>query len=112
MLRSVVAGFHDLLTPTHNTTIAAGYELAQLLVRHDNMEEANSILEWIGSSCVEKYGLRNERTIVHYIKVVDLLRSWSRDEDAKVLIHKIANLWTTNDSSTIPRIPGRYPGSK
>ncbi|KAH7325776.1 hypothetical protein B0I35DRAFT_118596 [Stachybotrys elegans] len=96
-LRSVVEGFQHLLAPTHDLTIQSGYELAQLLGGHDGMDEASSILEWLGLNLVKKYGIRHEKALNHYFKVVYLLRTWSRDEDANLLTYKISQLWDERD---------------
>lgn len=105
-LRVVVSGFETLLSPTHQLTVETSYELAELLGSHDNMGEANALLDWLGSELVYGHGLRSERTILHYVKVVKLLRSWSRDEDARLLIYKIADVWDRGHPCPAPKIPG------
>ncbi|KAI3319971.1 hypothetical protein HD806DRAFT_538538 [Xylariaceae sp. AK1471] len=74
------------------------------------MDEANAILSWMSSTCVKKYGLHSEMTVMHYVKVVDLLRSWSRGEDAQLLMYKIAELWPQPDTDDVPTIPGSPSG--
>ncbi|KAI8625309.1 hypothetical protein F5Y19DRAFT_489801 [Xylariaceae sp. FL1651] len=104
-LRFVVAGLNSLLAPTHDATKAAAYDLARILGGNNDMDEANSILSWMNSTSVKKYGLRSKQTVIHYIKVIDLLRSWSRDEDPELLLYKIAELWTQDDADAVPAIP-------
>lgn len=105
-LRVVISGFERLLSSTHPLTVQSSYELAELLGQHVDMVEANSLLDWLGSELVSKHGLQSERTILHYLKVVQLLRSWSRDKDARLLAHKIAEIWDTDHPSAAPTIPG------
>lgn len=110
-LRMAIAGFQNLLSPTHDITEAAAFELAQILGSSDGMEEANSIMTWLTSNYTKKYGLRNEKTIILYVKIVELLRSWSRDEDAQLLIYKVSEVWKdTNNSEFAPTIPGTSTG--
>lgn len=106
-LRTAIAGFQNLLSPTHDLTETAAFELAQILGNNDGMEEADSIMTWLSSNSIKKHGLHSEKTITLYVKIVELLRSWSRDEDAQLLMYKISEVWgSTNDSTlalTIPR---------
>jgi len=109
-LRTTLERFQELLSPTHDFTLEVAYDLARLLGVHNNMEEASAVLDWLGSSLVKKHGIHDEKTIVHYIKVVALLRLWSRDEDAELLVYKIANVWEGDESQTsAPTIPGALP---
>ena len=110
-LRTAIAGFQNLLSPTHDLTEAAAFELARILGSSDGMEEANSIMTWLSSNYAKKYGLRNEKTITLYVKIVELLRSWSRDDDARLLIYKIIETWEdTDDPASAPAIPGTSIG--
>lgn len=109
-LRVVVSGLETVLSSTHNLTMEASYELAELLGNNDNMGEANSLLDWLGSELASAYGLRSQRTILHYVKVLELLRSWSREEDAKLLLYKIADGCAAEHPSSAPKIPGALPG--
>lgn len=105
-LRVVISGFERSLSSTHPLTVQTSYELAELLGDHDDMIEATSLLDWLSSELVSKHGLQSERTILHYLRVVQLLRSWSRDQDARLLVHKIAEIWDTDHPSSAPTIPG------
>lgn len=109
-LRVVISGFGTLLSPTHHLTVDATHELAELLGSHNNMGEASSLLDWLGSEIVSGHGLRSERAILHYVKVVKLLRSWSRDEDARLLLCKIADVWNKDLPCPAPKIPGSLAG--
>ncbi|RYP73908.1 hypothetical protein DL771_003350 [Monosporascus sp. 5C6A] len=110
-LRTAIAGFQNLLSPTHDLTEAAAFELAQILGNSEDMEEANAIMTWLASNSTKKYGLRSEKTITLYVKIVELLRSWSREEDAQLLMYKIAEAWEDADNSTLaPAIPGASKG--
>ncbi|KEY64660.1 hypothetical protein S7711_02860 [Stachybotrys chartarum IBT 7711] len=111
-LRGVVNGFQALLAPTHDFTIQSGYQLVQLLGEHDGMSEAISILEWLGSSLVSKHGLHHDEVLKHYLKVIFLLRTWSREEDAKLLTYKLSELWFDDnpDLESGLKIPGTASG--
>lgn len=110
-LRVVVSGFETLLYSTHQLTLEASYELAELLGGHENTGEASSLLDWLSSELVFAHGLRSERAILHYVKVVKLLRSWSRDEDASLLLCKITDGWNKEYPCPAPNIPGSLAGN-
>ncbi|RYP55209.1 hypothetical protein DL768_000203 [Monosporascus sp. mg162] len=99
-LRTAIAGFQNLLSPTHDLTEAAAFELARILGHSEDMEEANAIMTWLASNSTEKYGLHSEKTITLYVKIVELLRSWPREEDAQLLMYKIAEAWEDTDNLT------------
>ncbi|KAI1127959.1 hypothetical protein F5Y10DRAFT_292503 [Nemania abortiva] len=105
-LRAVVAGLESLLTPTHDVTKAAAYDLARILGHNNNMDEANAVLNWMNSKYVEKYGLYSNVTLTHYAKIVGLLQSWSREEDAQLLLYKVAELLTLGATDDVPIVPG------
>ncbi|KAI0097475.1 hypothetical protein GGR51DRAFT_578148 [Nemania sp. FL0031] len=90
-LRVVVAGLESLLTPTHDITKAAAYDLARILGHNNSMDEANAVLNWMNSKSVEKYGLGSSMTVIHYAKVVGLL---------------LAELLTQGANSDAPAVPG------
>jgi hypothetical protein len=109
-LRMTLSRFQEMLSPTHDFTLEVAYDLVRLLGVHSDMDEANAILDWLGSSLVKKHGIHDEKTIAHYIKVVSLLRLWSRDEDAELLVYKIANVWENGkEEISAPTIPGAFP---
>ncbi len=110
-LRNVVDGFQYLLTPTHGLTVTASYEFAETLGNNNDMEEANRVLDWLGQNLIKKHGLHHVSSINHYVKVVDLLRAWSRDEDAKLLLFRIAHAWNNDDGTAESHSQLRIPGA-
>ncbi|KAK5633983.1 hypothetical protein RRF57_009697 [Xylaria bambusicola] len=105
-LRTVVMGLQYLLAPTHEYTAVATYDLAKILGDNNEMNEADAVLNWINRSIVKKYGLRSEVAVMHYLKVVELLRSWLREEDAELLMYKVAELWNQQNTDEVPTMPG------
>ncbi|KAF9767433.1 hypothetical protein IL306_000020 [Fusarium sp. DS 682] len=87
--RDAVSGFRFKLSPTHDETLRAAYLYACFYAKCSQMDRADAVLNWMSDHHVEKWGSRHENTYLHYARMVELLRSWGRQEDAELLIYKL-----------------------
>ncbi|KAH0541616.1 hypothetical protein FGG08_003906 [Glutinoglossum americanum] len=97
-LREVLAGFENLLSPTHEDTNAVAYELATLYAGHDRMNDADLVLNWMGENHVERWGPNHRKTQTHFLRVVDLFNSWSRSNDAMTFLYRVLDALDKHDS--------------
>jgi tetratricopeptide (TPR) repeat protein len=86
--REALAAFEHLLSPTHEDTKTAAYSLAAFYARNGRMQEANNVLDWMSERHVERWGVKSKPTIDHVLRVVDLLNSWLRPQDAHAFLEK------------------------
>lgn len=92
--RDALAAFEHLLSPTHEDTKTAAYSLAAFYARRGRMQEANNILDWMSEKHIERWGLRSKPTTDHVLRVVELLNSWLRPQDALAFLEKAKDyLW-------------------
>lgn len=87
--RETLLGFRHLLSPTHDETLRAGYHLASFYANIGRMETADLVLSWMTSTHIKEWGTKHDKTMLHYVRVVDLLQSWNRSEQAEITIHKL-----------------------
>ncbi|KAJ3538030.1 hypothetical protein NM208_g6082 [Fusarium decemcellulare] len=87
--RDAVSGFRFLLSPTHDETLRAAYLYASFYANCAEMEKADAVLSWMSEKHVERWGSAHEKTYLHYARMVELLRSWGRQERAEVLVYKL-----------------------
>lgn len=86
--REALAAFEHLLSPTHENTRTAAYSLAAFYARCGHMQEANNVLDWMSERHVERWGVKSKPTIDHVLRVVNLLNSWLRPQDAHAFLEK------------------------
>ncbi|KAK8043848.1 hypothetical protein PG994_012686 [Apiospora phragmitis] len=55
MFRDGLVGFRRLLTPTHDETLRAGYQLVSFYANLGKMGDADTVLDWMTSKHVEKW---------------------------------------------------------
>ncbi|RYP44819.1 hypothetical protein DL768_008751 [Monosporascus sp. mg162] len=110
LFASAIAGFRHLLSETHDLTVKAAYQLAAFYANHDRMADADKVLHWVSENHIEKWGVGNEQTLAHYLRVVLLLHTWNRDEHAEVLVFRITEALQDKDydGQSAPRIPGNH----
>jgi len=102
--RDALAGFENLLSPTHEETAIAAYLLASFFANHDRMNEADKVLDWLGGNYIRRWGLNHEKTISHLLRVIELLQAWERLDDAMLLLRRILDSWDDLDSDEGPKI--------
>lgn len=86
-------GYEVLLTPTHEDTVEVAYELAEFYARNDRMDDADSVIEWIGDKHLERWPPGHKKMRMHLIRVADMLHGWSRVDDAVSIISRAANMF-------------------
>lgn len=99
LFRDGLLGFRHLLTPTHSETLRAGYKLASFYANLGKMDDADTVLDWMTSKHIEKWGGGHEKTLIHHTRLVKLLRQWGRTECAEVVLFKLMD--DTNDLDDI-----------
>lgn len=87
--REALAGFENLLSPTHEDTNATAYQLATFYAKHNRMDDADLVLDWMAEKHMERWGLDRHETMTHFLRVAELFNSWSRNDDAKTLLYRV-----------------------
>ncbi|KAK7992944.1 hypothetical protein PG988_001738 [Apiospora saccharicola] len=107
------SGLQQLLTPTHEHTVDTAYLLTEALRRVHRVEEADSVLNWLGAQIARRLGLHSSHTVKHFIRVVDILRAWLRNEAADLMVWRLADILEDEDSGVddIPIICGTGDGT-
>ncbi|KAK8097412.1 hypothetical protein PG984_016551 [Apiospora sp. TS-2023a] len=99
MIRDGLLGFRHLLTPTHDETLQAGYQLASFYADTGHMNDADTVLDWMTAKHIEKWGGGHEKTLTHHTRLIKLLHQWGRAERAEVILFKLMD--DTNDLDDI-----------
>ncbi len=86
--RAALDGLQNVLTPTHEQTSTLAYHLASFYANHNRMNSAYEVLDWMCSKYIERWGIDHKKTVTHLLRVVDMLHSWSRSEDAITIIYQ------------------------
>jgi len=102
--RDALSGFQALLSPIHKETAVAAYQLASFFANQDRMKEADSVLDWLGGNYIRHRGLQHEKTLSHLLRVIELLQSWERRDDAMLLLCRVLDSWDDMDSDLGPEI--------
>lgn len=88
-----LGGFQGLLGPTHSETCMIAYEFAEFYAENDRMGDADRVLDWMGEKHLERWGIDHKNVRAHVIKVADMLQSWSRDDDAVLMLSRAADCY-------------------
>lgn len=104
--RDVVTGFASMLSPTHPETLRAGYLYASFYANCTELNRADAVLNWMSEKHVERWGSRHENTYLHYARMVELLRSWGRQERAELLVYKLLNGMNEDGDETFLNFSG------
>ncbi|KAF8858028.1 hypothetical protein BDZ45DRAFT_726328 [Acephala macrosclerotiorum] len=102
--RDALSGFEALLSPTHEETTIAAYQFASFLANQDRMKEADRVLDWLGGNYIRRWGLQHRKTVSHLLRVIELLQSWERRDDAMLLLSRVLDSWDDMDSDLGPEI--------
>ncbi|KAG5657349.1 hypothetical protein KAF25_005913 [Fusarium avenaceum] len=87
--RDAVSGFRFKLSPTHDETLRAAYLYTCFYANLNQMDKSDAILNWMSNHHVKKWGPRHDNAFLHYARMIELFRSWGRQEDAEVLVYKL-----------------------
>lgn len=86
--REALVGHEYLLSSTHENTIILAFRLANFYARRGRMNDADAVLDWLGKEHIRFYGVGDERTVAHVLRVVEFFHKWSRPEDAIILLNR------------------------
>lgn len=53
------------------------------------MNKADAVLNWMSNHHVKKWGPRHDNAYLHYARMIELYRTWGRQEDAELLVYKL-----------------------
>jgi hypothetical protein len=81
-------GHEYLLSSVHESTSTLAYDLASFYARCDRMHDAYAVLDWIVTEHLKSSVIGDKETAAHILRVVQLLHSWSRSEEAINLLNK------------------------
>ncbi|CAG7558994.1 unnamed protein product [Fusarium equiseti] len=87
--RDAVSGFRFRLSPTHNETLRAAYLYACFYAKSSEIEKADAVLNWMSTHHIQKWGPRHDNAYLHYARMIELFRSWGRQQDADILVYKL-----------------------
>jgi hypothetical protein len=102
--RDALSGLEALLPPVHEETTIAAYQLANFFANQDRMKEADRVLDHLGGNYIRRWGLQHANTISHLLRVIELLQSWERRDDAILLLSRVLDSWDDKDSDLGPEI--------
>lgn len=102
-LRRALCGYEHLLSPTHKTTGGQAYELANFYARYDRMTEADAVLNWLSRKYTERWGMTHMQTTDHYLRILEMLDSWNREDEALVLLHRLVDTYEDSDGRMFRR---------
>ena len=89
VFRNALAGYQNLLGPTHDGTSHVGYSLAAFYAKHNRIKDAHSVVNWMCDKFVKRWGICAEQTAKHVFRIAEMLRNWSLEDDAMVLIQQL-----------------------
>ena len=89
--REGLAVLEHLLSPIHEETNNVAYSLASFYARRGRMKDADAVLDWMNEKHTKELGVANELTVRHALRVVDLLNSWLRPQDALTFVSRTRN---------------------
>ena len=101
--RDALAGYEQILSPTHEKTTAVAYQLASVLAKSLRMTDAHEVLNEVSRNYAERWSEYSLEMARHYLQVVDLFDSWGRRDDAVVLVHRILDIYENGDLTQNPR---------
>lgn len=104
--KDALDGLQNLLSPTHEKTLAIAYQLAELYAQSDRMPLADQVFESISENLTQRWGLTHEKTLAHTLRVVELFSGWSRTADSMTLLHQFLDRWHLIDSKCSKTIDG------
>ncbi|KAL2209664.1 hypothetical protein CC79DRAFT_1382894 [Sarocladium strictum] len=110
--RDAVSGFRFLLSPTHTETLRAGYLYASFYANRGEMNRADAVLHWMSEKHIEKWGAKHEDTYLHYARMLELYRSWGRQEHAELLVHRILDDTQSKSGASLFSFVNARPGTQ
>ena len=93
MYREALAGFENILSPTHEHTNALAYQLASFYANCNRMDDADQVLNWIIESHVGRWGYDHENTMEQLLQVSRLYNGWFRNDEALSILYRVLDTW-------------------
>ena len=100
--RTALGGLQHLLSPTHEDTKKAAYELVSFYAQHDRMDDADAVLGWLCDKLIDRYGIEHKKTVEHLLYILELFDHWSRVNDAITLISRAFDAFEYSDGNRPP----------
>ena len=91
--REALAGFENILSPTHEHTNALAYQLASFYANYNRMDDADRVLNWIVEKHVGRWGVDHENTMKQFLHVSRLYNGWSRNDEALSILYRVLDSW-------------------
>ena len=93
MYREALAGFENILSPTHEHTNDLAYQLASFYANCNRMDDADQVLNWIIERHVERWGYDHENTMEQLLHVSRLYNGWFRNDEALSILYRVLDTW-------------------
>ena len=93
MYREALAGFENILSPTHEHTNALAYQLASFYANCNRMDDAEQVLNWIIERHVGRWGYDHENTMEQLLHISRLYNGWSRNDEALSILYRALDTW-------------------
>ncbi len=93
MYREALAGFENILSPTHEHTKALAYQLASFYANCNRMGDADQVLNWIIEKHVGRWGVNHENTMEQFLLISRLYNGWSRNDEALSILYRVLDAW-------------------
>ena len=101
MYREALAGFENILSPTHEHTNALAYQLASFYAKYNRMDDDDRVLNWIVEKHVGRWGVDHENTMKHFLHVSRLYNGWSRNDEALSILYRVLDSWDEQAWSSV-----------
>ena len=93
MYREALAGFENILSPTHEHTNALAYQLASFYANCNRMDDADQVLNWIIERHVGRWGYDRKNTMEQLLHISRLYNGWSRNDEALSILYRVLDTW-------------------
>jgi hypothetical protein len=97
-----LAGYRNLLSPTHDLIISTVYKVAHLHMKLHDTKAADQILESATEAHVREHGLWDSKTVQHISQLVKMLQGWARQNEALPLVLHLLQGQESESYSTLP----------
>ena len=93
MYREALAGFENILSPTHEHTNALAYQLASFHANCNRMDDADQVLNWVIEKHIERWGVNHENTMEQFLHISRLYNGWSRNDESLSILYRVLDTW-------------------
>ena len=93
MYREALAGFENILSPTHEHTNALAYQLASFYANCNRMDDADQVLNWIIEKHTGRWGVKHENTMEQLLHISRLYNGWFRNDESLSILYRVLDTW-------------------